>query len=801
MNDKVLRTLEYDKILAMLTELAATPAGKEACRSLVPMDDVQEIRDALANTTDAVTRQFKSGTVAFGGVKDIRDSLKRLAVGSVLTIPELMNIASLLEVAARVKAYNRKDSEEILPDSLDPYFDVVEPAPSLCREIRRCILSEDEISDDASPTLKGIRRQLHALDDRIHAQLNSLLLSSQDYLQDHVITMRDGRYCLPVKAEHKSRVAGIVHDQSSSGSTFFIEPIAVVRLNNEGKELELAERKEIEVILSSLSNQAALEADHLAADYEVLCKLDFIFAKASLSRKMKGSEPVFNTEGIIRLKDARHPLLDAKRVVPITVTLGESFDLLIVTGPNTGGKTVSLKTVGLLSLMGQAGLHIPAFEGSQLSVFPEIYADIGDEQSIEQNLSTFSSHMVNIVSILEKADPSSLCLFDELGAGTDPVEGAALAMSILTFLHNMKTRTMATTHYSELKLFALSTPGVENASCEFDVNTLRPTYRLLIGIPGKSNAFAISSKLGLPDYLIDQAREFIGEQQLSFEDVITDLENTRTELEKEQEEASRYKEEIKRLRERLSRSNENLEEKRERMMREANEDAKKIVQEAKSFVDETIRNVNRITDDTNIRRELEKERRAANERLNQLNEKLAYQAPAKKKSNRPETYHVGDKVKVLSLNLSGTISTLPDAKGNLYVQMGILRSSVNVNDIELLQEDTINGPAGAAGGSRKQKANASAIKMGKSMSISPEVNVIGKTVDEAVPIVDKYIDDAWLAHLEQVRIIHGRGTGALKKAVQGLLKRNKHVKSFRLGEFGEGSGGVTIAELDYGKKK
>ncbi len=797
MNQKVLETLEYQKIIPMLTERASTPFGKEACQTLLPMTDLPAIQEAQKNTTDAVSRCFKSGPLSFSGIRDVRDSLKRLAVGASIGIPELMNIASLLEMAGKAKAYNQKD-DETPPDSLDPLFEALEPASSLSREIRRCFLSEEEVADDASPGLKSVRRQMHALEDRVHSTLNAALNSSSDYLQDHVVTMRDGRYCLPVKAEHKGKVQGIVHDQSSSGSTFFIEPISIVRLNNELKELEIQEKKEIEAILADLSNRTALVSEDIERDYYTVGQLDFIFAKASLSRHMKGSEPVFNTKGFLHIKDARHPLLDPKKVVPITVTLGDKFDLLIVTGPNTGGKTVSIKTVGLLTLMGQAGLHIPAFEGSQLAVFQEVFADIGDEQSIEQSLSTFSSHMVNIVNILEKADSDSLVLFDELCAGTDPVEGAALAMSILTFLHNMKTRTMATTHYSELKLFALSTEGVENASCEFNVETLSPTYRLLIGIPGKSNAFAISRKLGLPDFLIDQAREYIGEQQVSFEDVISDLENTRTELEKEQEEAARHKEEIKKLKERLSRTSDNLEEKRERMLREANEEAKRIVQEAKTFADDTIRQVNKITDSSEIRKELEAARRKAGDELNALNDKLAYKSPNKAGGKKVE-YRIGDAVKVLSLNVNGTVSTLPNAKGDLYVQMGILRSLVNVRDLQLLQEDTISGPAGAIA-SPKQKGNASKIKMSKSFSVPTELNIIGKTVDEAMPLVDKYIDDAWLGHLEQVRIIHGRGTGALKNAVHTFLKRAKHVKSFRLGEYGEGSGGVTIVELNFGKK-
>jgi DNA mismatch repair protein MutS2 len=797
MNDKALKTLEYHKIIAQLEELAATPYGKEKCRELTPMTDIQAIEAAQQQTSDAVSRIRRKGGMSFGGVKDIRDSLMRLQIGSSLGIPELMNIASLLETAAKAKAYNRRDTDEYEPDSLDPLFELIEPLAPLCREIRRCILSEEEVSDDASPGLRQVRRHRKAAQDKVHTQLNAILNSSRSYLQDGVITMRGGRYCLPVKAEYKAHFPGMVHDQSSTGSTFFIEPMAIVKLNNEIRELEIQEQKEIEAVLASLSNLAAVETENLSYDFQVLCELDFIFAKAQLSRRYKGSEPKFNTKGYLHLKDARHPLLDPHKVVPIEVYLGGSFDLLVVTGPNTGGKTVSLKTVGLFTLMGQAGLHIPAFEGSELAVFQEVYADIGDEQSIEQSLSTFSSHMTNIVSFLDQADSDSLVLFDELGAGTDPTEGAALAMAILNFLHNLGIRTMATTHYSELKIYALSTEGVENASCEFDVESLRPTYRLLIGVPGKSNAFAISKKLGLPEYIIEDAKTYIGEQQEAFEDVLTDLENTRRALESEKEEAERYKEEVARLKSRLSKTETNLEERRERLMREANEEARRVIQEAKSFADETIRNVNKLTSNAGISRELEKERQNLNQKLNHIDQKLMPKAAPKGKAVKPEKLRIGDAVRVVSMNVKGTVSTLPNAKGDLYVQMGILRSQVNVKDLELVPEETISGPGTA---SAKKRSHTSQIKVSKAMSISPELNIIGLTTDEAIPLVDKYIDDAYLAHLGTVRIIHGRGTGALKNAVHNLLKKMKHVKSYRLGTFGEGNTGVTVVELDYGQK-
>ncbi|MBO5900122.1 MAG: endonuclease MutS2, partial [Lentisphaeria bacterium] len=579
-------------------------------RQLVPLTDIDEIRSHQRQTSDAVSRLFAKGALSFAGVKDIRSSLMRLRVGSSFGIPELLAISSLLAAASRVKSYGRREQSETDPDSLDGLFSGLEPIFPLHQEISRCILSEEEISDDASPALKKIRRALAAAGEKIHFQLNSLMNSSRTYLQDGVVTMRNGRYCLPVKAEHKNQIAGMVHDQSSSGSTFFIEPLAIVKLNNEIRELEIAEQKEIEIILAKLSQMAAEYTDLLEDDFLILCSLDFIFARATLSRKFKCSEPKFNEKKYIRIKDGRHPLLDPGKVVPINLELGGDFHQLIITGPNTGGKTVSLKTVGLFTLMGQAGLHIPAFDGSQLSVFTEVFADIGDEQSIEQSLSTFSSHMTNIVQILDKADCDSLVLFDELGAGTDPTEGAALATSILSFLHKMQVRTMATTHYSELKVFALSTPGVENACCEFDVATLRPTYRLLIGIPGKSNAFAISKRLGLPQFIIDDASDRLDHQDVEFEDLLTGLEENRVRLEQEKEELSRYKTEIAGLKNKLAEKQDRIDAQRERMLKEASEEAARILAEAKKTADTAIKNINRISGDSDIARALEKEREA-----------------------------------------------------------------------------------------------------------------------------------------------------------------------------------------------
>lgn len=793
MNQKVLKTLEYNKIIHQLTGYAASAPGKLLCQNLLPMSDFHEIVQAQTETSDALTRVRMKGSLSLSGIRDIRDSLKRLEIGSALGIPELLSISSLLTVAARAKAYgHHEESEEFPDDSLDQMFRSLEPLTPANNEIRRCIISEEEISDNASPGLHKVRRSMHGINDRIHTQLNSILNSCRSYLQDAVITMRDGRYCLPVKAEYKSQVNGMVHDQSSTGSTLFIEPMAVIQLNNELRTLEIQEQKEIEAVLADLSNQLTPYTTELAIDLQILTRLDFIFAKAALSRHFKCSEPKFNTEGRIHIKDGRHPLLDPQKVVPITVWLGTDFDLLMVTGPNTGGKTVSLKTVGLFTLMGQAGLHIPAFEGSELAVFEEVFADIGDEQSIEQSLSTFSAHMTNIVNILNQADSRSLCLFDELCSGTDPTEGAALAIAILNFLHNMKCRTMATTHYSELKIYALSTPGVENACCEFDVATLRPTYRLLIGIPGKSNAFAISKKLGLPDYIIEDAKNHLESEDETFEDVISRLEENRVTIEKERAEIENYKAEIARLKSGLEKKEERFDERRDKMIRKANEEAQQILREAKETADRTIKNINKLAASSGIdTKALEAERTKLRDSLKKVEGGLSLKQETRKphKAINPKTLKLGDGVRVLSMNLNGTVSSLPDAQGNVFVQMGILRSKVNISDLELLQENSVSGPGLEA---RRKGSGSSNIKMSKSFGISPEINVLGMTVDEAVAQLDKYLDDAYIAHLPQVRIVHGKGTGALRAGIHKHLKRLKYIKEFHLGGFGEGDAGVTI---------
>lgn len=792
MNEKVLKTLEYDKITARLADLAGSPLAKAHCLELKPLSDLYEIQAAQHETSDALSRLLRKGSLSFSGITDVRGILKRLEIGSILGTDELLRLCKLLEVCARVKAYSRRDTEEESRDSLDDIFDALQPLTPVSSEIRRCIVSENELSDDASPTLFKLRRSMRHTNDKVHAQLTSMVNGSvRTYLQDAVITMRNGRYCIPVKAEHRGQVPGMIHDQSSTGSTLFVEPMAVVKLNNELRELELKEEREIEVILSNLSALAAAETEALSEDLTFLTQLDIIFARAQLSRSYNGSEPVFNTKGRIHIKKGRHPLLDKKSVVPIDIRLGTDFQLLIITGPNTGGKTVSLKTVGLFTLMGQAGLHIPAFDGSELAVFEEVFADIGDEQSIEQSLSTFSSHMKTIVSILEQASENSLVLFDELGAGTDPTEGAALAISILSNLHRRGARTMATTHYSELKVFALSTPGVENGCCEFDVETLRPTYRLLIGVPGKSNAFAISSKLGLSDEIIEEAKTHLSEQDESFEDLITSLENSRVTIEREREEIDRYKQEIHSLKQRLEQKQDKLENSREDILRKAREEARAILQDAKDYADTTIRNFNKFGKENISAKEMEKERERLRKKLSGVEKNLTLKAEKKpKKELSAKDLKIGDGVKVLSMNLKGTVSTLPNSKGNLYVQMGILRSQVNIKDLELLDEPDITGP-----GVSKSGGGSGKIKMSKSASVGMELNLLGKTVDEAIAELDKYLDDAYLAHMPSVRIVHGKGTGALRKGVHNYLRRNKHVKSFRLGEFGEGDAGVTIVEF------
>ena len=796
MNKKALKTLEYNKIIALLEQCAGSAQGKAYCRELLPVSDLSQIKRMQAETKDALSRIFKRGSVSFSGITDVRPFLKHLEIGSSLTISELLAIASLLEVTKRVKTYGRSENDlSIANDHLAHFFNDLEPLTPICEEIRHCILSEDTIADDASPGLKNIRRQKNVISERIRTQMNTMLNNNttRSYLQDGVITVRGGRYCLPVKAEYKNYVPGMVHDQSSSGSTLFIEPMSVVNLNNSLRELELQEAEEIEKILADLSNLVAEHTDEISQDFMILAELDFIFAKGELARKMNAVEPEFHTDGIIHLRAARHPLLDPKQVVPIDLTLGKDYNLLIVTGPNTGGKTVSLKTCGLLSLMGQAGLHIPTKDRSQLAVFDDIFADIGDEQSIEQSLSTFSSHMTNIVHILQEVERSSghyLCLFDELCAGTDPKEGAALATAILSSLHERGVLTMATTHYSELKMYALSTPGVENACCEFSVETLSPTYHLLIGIPGKSNAFAISKKLGLSDDLIADAKTHVTEDDQNFEDLMVDLEQRRVAMMRDSEEIARQKRETEDLQKKLKEREERLNTSKDKILRQANEDASHILQEAKQLADETIRSFNKYSHSNPDIAKMEAKRAAVGKKLADSRQKASVggkKAEKPKNHKVPKNLRVGDPVKVLSMNINGTVYSLPNARGDLQVQMGIMRSKVNINDLVLLED---NDTAAKTTGKKSRYTGNGGFS--KAATISPEINLLGLNGDEAVAKLDKYLDDAYVSHLKSVRVVHGKGTGALRKAVHQYLRKQKIVDEFHLAEFGEGDAGVTI---------
>lgn len=785
-NKKVLQTLEFNKIIDMLVDEADSPLAKENARNLLPSSHRDEIIGWQAETSHALMRLLKQGKPGFHGLRDIRSSLVPLEKGATLGMGELLDLCRCLEIARSAIAYNNKFED--LQDALSGRFASLIDLPDLRREINRCIISPEEMADDASPELKRIRRTMKSANDRIREQLTATINSSGNMLRDNLVTMRNGRYCLPVKQEYKSTFQGMIHDQSATGSTFFIEPMAIVKLNNELAELAMKEQEEIEKILASLSALAAPHTDDIRKNILLLAELDFIFAKAGLSKKMQGSEPLFN-QNYIHIKKGRHPLIPRDKVVPIDVTLGKSYDLLIITGPNTGGKTVSLKTVGLFTLMGQAGLHIPAYDRSHLRVYEEVYADIGDEQSIEQSLSTFSSHMVNTVYILKRANRKTLALFDELGAGTDPTEGAALAIAILDHLHKHNVTAMATTHYSELKLYALSTEGVENASCEFDVESLQPTYRLLVGVPGKSNAFAISGKLGLPQEIIEEAGKLIDSDNQSFEDVVTGLEEARVEAEKEREKAKRIRQEAEHFKEKMIAKNERIDAAKDKILRRANEEAHDIIQKAKDTADESIKKYNKWMQGAGMTKEMEKERAALREQLDKTGSKLTINEPKKKHQKAPDKLSIGDIVMVHSMGVKGTVSTPPNNKGKCFVQMGILRSEVDIKDLELLEQET------KAAKKEADITHARNMKMTKAMTISSELNLIGKTVSEALALLDKYLDDAYLAKLHQVTIIHGMGTGALRTAVQNYCKRCKYVDSYRMGEYGEGGYGVTIVNF------
>ena len=794
MNKRSLRILEFNKILELLSSKAHSKSGKFLCKNLSPSNDFSEVISSLQNTDDATKRLLKNGNISFAGNKEIKQSIMRLKKGSALKASELLDVFDLLDTCSRVKSYLKKEHPDDEEDSLYMYYDILSPITSVSSEIRRCIISEDEIADDASSELKSIRRHIKSTNDKIHSELTRMVNTTyRTYLQDAVITMRDGRYCIPVKSEYKSNVPGMIHDQSGSQSTFFIEPAAVVNLNNDLKQLSIDEAKEIEVILSKLSFDLSEHTEELTANSDALTNLDFIFAKAALALDMNASRPFYNIYGHVNLKKARHPLLDKSKVVPINVSLGYDFDLLVITGPNTGGKTVALKTVGLLSLMGQSGLFIPASDTSELSIFDNVYADIGDEQSIEQSLSTFSSHMKNIVEILNEADEKSLCLFDELGAGTDPTEGAALAISVLSDLHNRKVRCIATTHYSELKVYALNEPGVENACCEFDVDTLRPTYRLLIGIAGKSNAFAISSKLGLPSYIIEDAKTRISKKDETFEDVLTELENNRVIIENEKLEIEKYKREIESLKSDYENRQKKLNETKEKIIREATEEARDILSDAKSTADEAIRELMKKENRGDIR-SLEKNRSKLREKIDKTHEKTKLSKPeAPRKKNKLSDFKLGEDVRIISMNIEGTVNSIPDNKGNLYVQCGVMRIQAKMDDIEFIDKPNVFAPGMKF--STKSSGKSQGKSLSKTSTMSMEINLLGKTVDEALAELDKYLDDAYLSHLSSVRVVHGKGTGALRNGVHNYLRKVSYVSSFRLAEYGEGDAGVTIVEF------
>ncbi|MBR1598747.1 MAG: endonuclease MutS2 [Lachnospiraceae bacterium] len=801
MNKRTLRVLEYYKVIEQLTSFATTPSGKRMCEGLKPKTNITEIEKEQEETADALARVYQQGSVSFFGVYPISEALKRAEVGAGLSISELIDVAKLLKVAEHARQYGEKaeskDEEGVTgrQDSLTGYFESLMPLEHLSREINRCILSEDEIADDASPALKEIRRDMKQVNSKVHDVLSQIVAKqdNQSMLQDAIVTMRNGRYCIPVKSEYKGKFPGMVHDQSGTGSTFFIEPMAVVNLNNELKELEINEAIEIERILAALSEQVALSRDALAVDFDILTRLDYIFAKASFAKAYDGSKPELNEKGIIDIKQGRHPLLEKHKVVPVDIRLGDDFTMLIITGPNTGGKTVSLKTLGLFTLMGQSGLHIPAFQGSRLAVFEDVFADIGDEQSIEQSLSTFSSHMTNIVYIMKHATDKTLVLFDELGGGTDPVEGSALAISILNDLHNRNIRCMATTHYSELKTFAMTSPGIENACCEFDVDTLSPTYHLLIGIPGKSNAFAIAKKLGMRDDVIEAARAQIDSSTVDMETLLADLEKSKQTILADQEEIERNKADIEKLKSRLASKNEHIEQRKQDILRHAREQAEEILQEAKTFADESIRRYNNWEKKGNATtKEMEKERDRLRGRLKDVSGSLAEKRPDRRSNAKPSDFHLGDSVHVISMNSDGIVRSLPDHKGELTVQMGILQSTVKISDVEVIKDSNAGKTGGKSTGGQGGSYHGN---MGKSRNIKPEINLIGLTVDDAITELDKYLDDACLSHLNQVRVVHGKGTGALRKGIHEYLKRQSYVKAFRLGEFGEGDSGVTIVEL------
>lgn len=789
MNERALKTLEYYKVIDMLKEEAQSSLAKKLCEQLVPIDDLDALERLHEETDEALRLLIQKGQPPLHGISNIRPETRRAEMGGSLTPGGLLKVADSLRAARQLKAYGKEVSDET--EAEFPYISdiisILYTNRQIEDEVDHAIVNEDTIADSASPRLASIRKRIVRKNEEIRDKISSLLNAQENkkHLQDSIVTIRDGRFCIPVKQENKGFVPGIVHDMSASGATVFIEPMAVVNMNNELRALEAEEKEEIERILRELSALVGERAEEIESNQDLLVSLDFIFAKGRLALRMNATKPKLNYAGCLHLKKARHPLLDPKKVVPTDVWLGKDFKSLIITGPNTGGKTVTLKTVGLLELMAMAGLHIPADEHSEVAVFNEVFADIGDEQSIEQSLSTFSSHLTNIVRILKNLQVNSLVLFDELGAGTDPTEGAALAMSILDHLLKLNVATMATTHYSQLKLYALTTEGVRNASVEFDVETLRPTYRLLIGVPGKSNAFEISRRLGLPEDIIEDARKLIDNENLEFEDVLSALESDRKTAERNREEAERTQREVEELKVELEKRKERMEEIREKALREAREEARQLVRNAKQEADEllvTLREHADLVEKERMKRS-EESRERLKRSLEEKNRELAVNLTAKVSKEPPKNLKLGDTVEVLSYDTKGIVVSLPDEEGNLQVKVGIVKISTNVANLKRAQEEKV------------KVTRASGAVAGKSRFVDPELDIRGKNVDEACLEIDKYLDDAFLSGLKKVSIIHGKGTGALRQGVRDYLKHHRYVESLRAGGFNEGGDGVSVIEM------
>ncbi len=788
MNKKALKVLEYNKIIEMLKAQASSPMAKERLGALLPEREIHTIRDGLKETSEAVSVIVKKGALPLGEIYDITGSLHFARKGGTLTMGQLLQVLYNMKVTGNVVTFLKSDLEDI--PTIRGMSELLVTFPALADRIDRCILSEDEMADSASQELKSIRRSIARQNEAIRSKLNQILNSSDNksLLQDAIVTMRDGRYVVPVKAEHKAKVPGIIHDQSSSGATLFVEPQAVVNLNNELRELELAEKAEIERILGELSSAVAEHFHELINNQKILIELDVIFAKGKLSVKMHGEEPQINDEGFLNLRRARHPLIDPKKVVPIDVSIGKEYDTLVITGPNTGGKTVTLKTVGLLAMMTQSGLHIPAASTSSMPIYDSIFADIGDEQSIEQSLSTFSSHMKNTVYLVGKAGRGSLVLLDELGAGTDPTEGAALAIAILERLAAQGTHTIATTHYNELKKYAIATDGVENASMEFDVETLSPTYRLSIGVPGKSNAFEISKKLGLSGKIIRRANQLIERGDLEFEDVLSAIEEDKKKARQERDEAERLLAEIETQKRELDEKQSSLEQRESKVIKDAKEEARAIIKEAKQTATEVQKELKELSKVQSLGERtdrLEKSKRRIRESENRYADGIARQTNAS--PVRPEELEIGDRVKLLTLDQNGEVLTLPDDKGDLTVKVGIMKINVNIADLALINDGTKKKKT-------KSRGYANMYRM-KAQNISMSVNVQGQNLEDALMNVDKYIDDAYMAGLKEVTVIHGNGTGVLKEGLRRSFKSHKLVASYRKGAYNEGGDGVTIVKL------